>query len=212
VSRDAKSNVDNAFSEVSERYALARPLYPRELYEWLASQCPLRRIAWDCATGNGQAAVGLAPYFEKIRASDISAEQIAHRIASANVEYSTQSAESTNFPDATFDLIVVAQALHWFDFPRFWAEVRRVARPGALFCAWGYSWPTTPPEIDRELVAPFRDLVEPFWLENNRVLWDGYPSEAIQFPFASLPEVPEFELRTHWTLPQLIAYLKTWSA
>jgi ubiquinone/menaquinone biosynthesis C-methylase UbiE len=203
---------NNTFSVDADKYASSRPSYPAELYDWLASQCQAHEAAWDCATGNGQAAVGLSPYFNWVCASDISAEQLAHGTERGNVRYSVQSAESTNFPGNVFDLVVVAQALHWFDYPKFWAETRRVARPGAFFCAWGYAWLTTTPELDRKLVEPFRKIIAPFWAKNNRVLWDGYPSEAVQFPFARITSLPTFEVRATWNTEQLIAYMQTWSA
>ena len=118
------------FSEKSDLYAAARPTYPGILFRSIAGQSPGRERAWDCATGNGQAAVGLARHFAHVEATDASAEQIANAIAAPNVRYSVQPAESTSFAAASFDAITVAQARHWFDLDRFHAEVRRVLRPG----------------------------------------------------------------------------------
>ena len=47
-----------------------------QLFTYLASLCPAHDLAWDCATGNGQAAVALAPHFEQVIATDASAQQI----------------------------------------------------------------------------------------------------------------------------------------
>lgn len=201
----------NTFSEQSGTYARARPRYPGELYRWLIGHCASRERAWDCAAGNGQAAVGLAPCFEQVDASDISAEQIANAHSHPKISYSVRRAEASDFAPASFDLVVVAQALHWLDFPRFWREVSRVARPGALFCAWGYDWLSSIPDVDAELVRPFRDILEPFWAPENRVLWRGYQDDDIAFPFARIPS-PEFAIEEWWTLDELIDYMTTWSA
>ncbi len=52
------------FSGHAANYAKFRPNYPRQLFEYLVSIAPGRGRAWDCATGNGQAAVGLSAFFE----------------------------------------------------------------------------------------------------------------------------------------------------
>ena len=201
----------NSFAEGSDRYALARPRYPAALFEWIAEQCPRREAAWDCATGNGQAALGLAPFFHQVEATDISQEQVEHGFAAANVHYSAQPAEATEFGAQTFDAVTVAQALHWFDHGRFWAEVRRVAKPGAFFCAWGYAWFRYSGEVEAELVRPALRLLEPYWAAQNRILWDGYRDEDIGFPFERV-EAPEFVLELDGTVGGLIEYLRTWSA
>ena len=205
------NGTDNTFAVLSEAYSLARPRYPSALFEWLSEQCEQRLSAWDCATGNGQAAVGLAEHFARVEATDISVEQIAHAVPHPGVRYWVAKAESSGLPDSSVDLVTVAQALHWFDFDAFWPEVRRVARPNAFFCAWGYNWPQTTPSIDRELVAPFRTLLSPFWVPKNRILWNGYRVEDTLFPFART-EAPSYAIEVDWTLSQLVEYMKTWSA
>jgi SAM-dependent methyltransferase len=201
----------NPFSQESKVYSQARPHYPVELYEWMASKCVSTRVAWDCATGNGQAALGLASFFAEVQATDISGAQITNAFQRPNIVYSVRSAEASDFAESSFDLIVVAQALHWFDFVRFWPEVSRVARPGALFCAWGYSWFSSTPLVDATLLMPFRQALEPFWALNNRILWEGYQSEDIAFPYVRM-STPPFEIQARWTLEQLIEYMCTWSA
>lgn len=201
----------NTFAHASANYARSRPLYPPDLFEWIAAQCERHDAAWDCATGNGQAALGLAPYFAQVYATDVSREQLEQAMPQANVYYSAQSGEQPAFADNSFDLIVVAQALHWFDFARFWPEVMRVARRGAFFCAWGYDWLITPPEIDQRLVQPFRDIIAPYWAANNQLLWNGYRDADIAFPFTRLA-TPNFSMQLDWTVDQLLAYLQTWSA
>jgi SAM-dependent methyltransferase len=201
----------NSFAERSADYAAARPTYPHALFDWIAGQCSAREAAWDCATGNGQAALGLAAHFATVHATDISLEQVAHGFAAPNIVYAAAPAERSGFAPASFDAVTVAQALHWFDFPLFWDELRRVARPGAFFCAWGYSWFDPEPELDAALLAPLRLLLEPFWAPANRLLWSGYRSADIAFPFDRLP-TPPFRIEVAWRLADLVAYVRTWSA
>lgn len=205
------TKTNNTFSQHSDAYAQARPRYPRELYDWLIAQTAKQDAAWDCATGNGQAAVDLSPYFAVVEATDISAEQVGEGFTQSNIHYSVHPAEQTGFQDNTFDLVTVAQALHWFDFPKFWSEVRRVAKPNALFCAWGYAWFDCDQELDNEFVQPFRALIAPYWAANNRILWDGYRNEDILFPFQRIT-APELAIQVQWSVPQLIEYMQTWSS
>lgn len=153
----------------------------------------------------------LAPFFERIEATDISPEQIGQAFAAQNVRYSAQAAEATDFASESFDLVAVAQALHWFDLASFWPEVRRVARPGALFCAWGYAWFRGSQEVQDALLGPVAQLVEPFWAKNNRILWRGYSPEEVAFPFRPL-DAPTLSLEVDWSFEELIGYVRTWSA
>jgi SAM-dependent methyltransferase len=201
----------NTFAWGSDRYASARPLYPAALFDWIAANCRNHDAAWDCATGNGQAAIELARIFGRVEATDISDAQVAKGFAAPNIRYSAQPAERTSFPGFSFDLIAVAQALHWFDFDLFWPEVRRVARPGALFCAWGYAWFRGAEPVERDLFDPVLRLVEPHWAPHNRILWDGYALEDVRWPFELL-SVPELRITVDWSVDQIIAYVCTWSA
>lgn len=201
----------NIFSTASDAYAAGRPHYPPELFGWIAGQCLDRRSAWDCATGNGQAAIGLAAHFELVQATDFSAQQIGEAFAAPNIVYSVQPAERTDFEAGSFDLVAVAQALHWFDYERFWPEVRRVAKPGAFFCAWGYAWIQGPAELHEALLDPLLALLEPYWAANNGILWRGYRSEEICFPLERL-EVPAFATEVDWSIVELLGYVRTWSA
>src|SRR5205085_8056471 len=129
----------------------SRPTYPDELFRLLAGWAPAVDRVWDCATGNGQAAIGLARHFRQVEATDASAEQIANAVPTDRVTYSVQPAERTSFPDASFDAVSVAQALHWFDFDRFNAEVRRVLRPRGVILVTSYGWSHVSPGFDAEL-------------------------------------------------------------
>ncbi len=197
------------FSDKAERYAAARPRYPEALFAFVASLAPARRRAWDCGTGNGQAAVSLAAHFAEVCGSDPSAEQIAHAIAAAGVSYSVQRAEETRFPDRHFDAICVAQALHWFEFAAFFAEVRRVAAPNAAFVAWGYDRLLVAPEFDARFQSVVLDALLAYWPAQNRLLWNAYAD--VPLPFERVA-APAFEIRVSWNFPQWFAYVQTWSA
>ena len=197
------------FSEKSAGYARSRPTYPDELFAFLARHAPARDLAWDCATGNGQAAIGLARHFRQVEATDASAEQISNAIAARGVSYSVQPAERTSFADASFDAVSVAQALHWFDFDRFNAEVRRVLKPRGVILVTSYGWSHVSPEFDRELKRVVLDPIHPYWPPQNAHIFAGY--RDVPFPYERI-EVPPMRIELRWSLSQLIAYIGTWSA
>lgn len=197
------------FSEKSATYAQARPTYPDALYRFVAGAAPARDRAWDCATGNGQAAIGLARHFGSVEATDASEQQVANAIAAQGVRYSVQAAERTDFAPACFDAVCVAQALHWFDLERFYAEVRRVLKPGGVLAAWGYGWTRISPEVDSALERHLLVRIKPYWPEQNALLIAGY--RTIAFPFEPI-EAPAFRIEVRWTIAQLLAYVETWTA
>jgi SAM-dependent methyltransferase len=197
------------FSEKARFYSAARPRYPDALFAHIAEHAPALTHAWDCGAGNGQAAASLATHFARVSATDPSAEQISHAIPAPNIEYSVQPAEQTNFSDQSFDAICVAQALHWFNFADFFAEVRRTARPGAIFYAWGYDWPAVSPDFDDVFKLSVMDVIAPYWAPQNRILWAGY--KDVPFPFPRI-STPPLQIEVRWNLYQLLAYVATWSA
>jgi ubiquinone/menaquinone biosynthesis C-methylase UbiE len=197
------------FSGQADTYARARPVYPAWLYEKILEHTPGRALAWDCATGNGQAARGLARYFDRVIATDASLEQIAAAAPVPNVEYRVATAESSGIPSRTIDLVTVAQALHWLDLPRFYDEVRRVGAPHGMIAAWHYGSCVLKPGA-HEILAEFEfGLLAPYWPANRRFILEGY--RTLPFPFEEIP-MPSFELRVNWTLGQLGGYLRSWSA
>ncbi len=203
------STFPDHFSEQSDRYAAARPQYPPDLFDFIAAHAPATERVWDCGTGSGQAALGLARVFTTVEASDPSAAQIANALPAANVHYSVQSAEATNYPAAHFDAVCVAQALHWFDFARFFPEARRVLRPGGLFAAWGYAWFNVTPAFDAAFTTSVLQPISNDWAPQNALLWNGYAD--VPFPFAPIT-APPFRITCAWDLPQLLNYVATWSA
>jgi ubiquinone/menaquinone biosynthesis C-methylase UbiE len=97
---------------------------------------PARRLAVDCATGSGQAAVALAEHFAAVLAVDASSSQLTRAQPHPRVYYAASLAERLPAPDGSADLVTAAQAAHWFDFERFHAECRRVLAPGGVVAVW----------------------------------------------------------------------------
>ncbi len=203
------SGFKDHFSSGSGRYAAFRPDYPRQLFSWLADQCAAKDMAWDCATGSGQAALGLAPHFARVIATDASAEQIHHAAPHAAVDYRVAPAEASGLPDASVDLVTVAQAAHWFDLSVFHAEVRRVLKPGGVVALWGYGRLTLPGALDAPIEHFYADTVGPWWPPERALIEDAYRS--LNFPFAEMG-APAFCIEVHRTLDRLLDYLSTWSA
>ena len=197
------------FSKQAADYAKFRPRYPSELFEYLGSVAPIRTLAWDCATGNGQAAVKLAEGFDRVIATDASEKQIANAQPHARVEYRVAPSENSGLQSGTVDLIMVAQALHWFDLPRFYEEVRRVLDNGGVLAASAYRFFHITPEIDWLVNHRYHDAVVGLFWPPERALIERF--EELPFPFPEI-ETPSFEMIAQWNLENLVGYLRSWSA
>lgn len=204
--------MDNSqtFSIQSDRYAKHRPSYPRELFLYLSSLVERHDRAWDCATGNGQAAVGLAEFFSHVAATDISPDQISHHLPHLRVTYSVCAAERAPFEDGAFDFIGVAQAVHWFDLEQFYQEVQQVLKPGGILAVWGYGFFEVEPEIDRIIAKDLLEPLDPFWAAGNRLIMAGY--RTLTLPVDEIAGPPALVMQAAWNLSQLLEYLRTWSA
>jgi len=198
------------FSGVSAGYAKHRPHYPAELFDWLTATTAGHECAWDCATGNGQAAVGLADRFTRVVATDASADQLRHATPRPNIEYRLAAAESSDLAAYSVDLVACAQAVHWLPREAFFAEARRVLRPGRLIAVWGYHIPMVRDERIDAALRHFHDVVVgPYWPTGRQLVLDRYAT--IAFPFDEIA-APVFEMRCAWTLDDFARYLGTQSA
>ena len=197
------------FSSVSAGYAAFRPRYPDALFDLLAEASPARDAAWDCATGNGQAALGLARRFAYVIATDASEAQIAHAAPHPRVTYRVAPAEACGLDDRSVDLVTAAQAVHWFDRPRFWAEARRVLRPRGVTAVWTYRLFSIAAELDTIIRRFYQNTVGPFWPAERRLTEERF--HTIEFPFAEFA-VPEFTIEQRLTLDDVTGYIRTWSA
>jgi ubiquinone/menaquinone biosynthesis C-methylase UbiE len=197
------------FSKQAADYARFRPRYPREMFKYLGTVARSRTLAWDCATGNGQAALQLTEVFDRIIATDASEKQIANAEPHERVEYRVASGEESGLESGTIDLIMVAQALHWFDLDRFYAEAKRVLKPRSVFAASAYRFLHITPAVD-DLVNRryYNEIVGPFWPAERALIMNF---EEIPFPFPE-QETPAFEMKVDWTLDHLLGYLRSWSA
>jgi SAM-dependent methyltransferase len=198
------------FSAIASRYAAYRPRYPGALFDFLAARAPARTLAWDCGCGSGQATIDLVERFDRVIGTDPSAEQLAQAPPHPRIEWRVAPGEQSGLPNASCDLVTVAQALHWLNVDAFFREAVRVARPGGLVAVWSYSdVRLDDPEADA-LVRHFaRTIVGPFWPPERRLVDEGYRSLAM--PVDEI-DVPRFEMIEHWTREQLLGYIATWSA
>jgi SAM-dependent methyltransferase len=198
------------FSAEAAGYAAFRPTYPPELFALLADLCRRNDVAWDCATGNGQAAVGLAEHFARVVATDASERQIAEARAHPRVEYRVTPAERSGLEAQSVELVTVAQALHWFRLDPFYAEVRRVLRPQGLLAAWCYATLTLDDARIESTVARFyEETVGPYWPPERRLVEEGYRS--LPFPFAEI-SLPPLAVEADLDLGAFLGYVRTWSA
>lgn len=198
------------FSQGSSQYAKHRPQYPGELFAYLSEISEGHACAWDCATGNGQAAVSLAKHFSHVEATDISEEQIQQSIPHPKVHYSMSPAEHTPFENESFDLITVATAVHWFDPEQFNQEVKRVLKPRGILAVWTYGLFEIEPEIDQVIAKELLEPIDRFWASGNRQVMNGY--RDLRLPFDEIRNPPTFSIKVEWNLAQFLAYVRTWSA
>lgn len=198
------------FSRQSNIYSLYRPVYPGALFEYILSFVKQRKLAWDCATGNGQAAIALAEYFDKVMATDSSEKQIQNAVPHSRVEYAVGRAERSSFPDQCFDLITVAQAYHWLNAAEFSAEVRRVLKPGGIIAIWGYNIPTSENEgLDELILFFYKETVGPYWDKERKFIDESY--KTVLFDYDELPS-RAFSIEVKWDVQHLTGYLNSWSA
>jgi SAM-dependent methyltransferase len=197
------------FSGHAKVYAAFRPTYPEDLYRFIFNHLKNMNTAWDCATGNGQVATRLAKNFNRVYATDISEQQLQEAEKASNIFYSVSKAEDAVFPDDQFDLITVAQALHWIDTGKFYNEVNRTLKQDGLIAVWGYALLTVDPKIDKLFTEFYFDTVGPYWDEARKLVENQY--RTVPFPF-ELIETPAFYITVDWSLDHFTGYLTSWSA
>jgi ubiquinone/menaquinone biosynthesis C-methylase UbiE len=197
------------FSSQAREYSRFRPKYPAELFEYLSSLVRTHDTAWDCATGSGQAAIGLAPWFNKVIATDASAAQLEHAEQNPKIEYRAVSAENSLLESNSIDLLTVATAIHWFDTDKFYPEVKRILKPGGVIAVWVYDNNMISEGVDRISSKYIHELVEKYWPADNKKAWEF--ENTIDFPFEKIA-APQFELQMKWNLEDYLNFLYTWSS
>ena len=196
------------FSGISEEYAATRPAYPAELFDWLASCVTRHDLAWDAATGNGQAAIGLAAHFTRVVATDVSASQLRHARPHPRIDYRVGSAEESGLPPGSVDLAVAAAAIHWFDLDRFYAEIGRVVRRGGVVAAWSYHVAHVTPPLDRILWPFYENVVGPYFAAGARMVDARYTGLAL--PGEEIT-APQLAVSVRWSAADVIRFIRTWS-
>jgi len=198
------------FNQQSEKYLCYRPDYPEALFDFLCTHVDENSYAWDCGTGNGQAALALAKRFQRVVASDINLGQLTAAPHKGNIDFVCCLAEKTPLADHSIELITIAQALHWFKFEEFYAEVRRVSRPSAMIAAWCYSLGGINTDLDSIIHTLYNDILGcQYWPKERDYIDEKF--ETIPFPFKKM-NTPEFRIRKKLDFPSFIGYLQTWSA
>lgn len=197
------------FSTQSNIYARFRPNYPDELFSFLSSLTPANDLAWDCATGNGQAAVSLSKYFKKVVATDGSEQQIKNAAPHEKIKYSIALADNSGIESGTVDLVTIASALHWMNFDMFYREVNRVLKPGGIFAAWAYYKSHIDSAIDPMVKYLSKDVLGEYWPPERAYVTNYY--NTIPFPFRII-ETPSFETSVIANMDFLIGYFHSWSS
>jgi SAM-dependent methyltransferase len=197
------------FSGHAAAYAAYRPGYPEELFDFLATLPRGRSLALDCATGSGQAAIGLAERFARVVAIDASREQLASATRHPRIEYRVALAEETGMEAGAVDLVSAGQALHWFDFDRFYDEARRVLAPGGAVAVFTYNLARVDARFDKLVDRLAREVVGAYWPPERR--WVDEEYRTIPFPFAEVA-APALCNQEDWDLGRLLHYFGTWSS
>ena len=200
---------EDHFSKRAHEYARSRPSHPRELFDYLATVTPRRRLAWDCGTGNGQAARELVRHFDQVVGTDASAEQLSHAVPHERIDYRVELAEEASLEAGSVDLVTAAVAVHWFDLERFYATVRRVSAAHGILAVWSYHLPVISSAVDRAVEHYHSDVLGGYWPERFQHVVGRY--RTLPFPFEEL-DPPRFEMRGEWELAQLVGFLESWSA
>ncbi|MBA2652915.1 MAG: methyltransferase domain-containing protein [Tatlockia sp.] len=198
------------FNQNPENYLRFRPDYPTALYDYLAKLVKENTCVWDCGTGNGQAALALTKHFDQVIATDINPQPLYLAPKSAKINYLCCSAEKMPIRDKSFDLITIAQALHWFNIDSFYQELRRVSKDSAVIAAWCYSLGKFNFEVDEVILNLYDGILgKVYWPHQRSYIDEEY--RTIPFPFAKITS-PSFCIEKEMNLPELLGYLNTWSA
>jgi SAM-dependent methyltransferase len=196
------------YSGYAKLYAKSRPNYPEELFQYLASLTERHDVAWDCATGNGQAALSLVNYFEKVIATDISKEQIVNAAEHKRIKYKVCQAENSGIESGTVNLVTVASAVHWFRLNDFFTEVHRVIAPGCVIAVWTYHVGYIEPPFDNLFLSFYKEIISPYFADGAKLVDEKY--STIKLP-GTLINNRNFFVSANWKLPDLLNFINSWS-
>jgi len=196
------------YSSFAMQYAQSRPGYPEGLFKYLASLVEKRGIAWDCATGSGQAALSLANFFDKVVATDISHAQVKNAFRHPGIHYLVCLSERTCIGNNSVDLITAASAVHWFNLPAFYKEAERIMKPGGILAVWTYHVGYVEPPLDKLFLRFYTNIISPFFAEGARLVDNRY--EDINLPGTQI-ESEEFFVSADWNVYNLLNFIQSWS-
>ncbi|EEA92093.1 class I SAM-dependent methyltransferase [Pseudovibrio sp. JE062] len=198
------------FQNAGEDYAKYRPTYPPELVEFLAAQCKRHYLAVDVGCGTGQFSALIARHFQQVLATDVSASQIENAAAVPNIRFAVEPAERCSAEGTSVDLIVAAQAAHWFDLQSFYQEARRIAAPSCVLALVSYGVLSIDNAKCNDRFRQFYyDEIGPYWPPERQHVDNGYAS--FDFPFEEL-SYPAMSIERDWSLEQFLGYVRTWSS
>lgn len=210
------------FVKQGKQYSEGRPSYPEELFHFIASKTPSHDLAWDVGTGNGQAAKSLAAFYKNVIATDASPKQLEFAANLPNIRYqctsrsmSVSELQQIIGSESSVDLVAVAQAVHWFDLPTFYQQVKWVLKPTGVFAAWCYTLPEVNPTVDSLLQRFYSADAGPYWASARILVDQKY--ETIDFPFEPVDGLEHkgpfrFNSEKVMDLEGYLTYLKSWSA
>lgn len=198
------------FSKQAGMYNKYRPLYPKELYDEILGLTKNHYCCLDCGTGNGQVSRYMADHFKKVYATDISENQLKRAEKKQNIRYIKERAEVTSFQNNQFDLITIAQAVHWFDLKPFYQEVRRIAKNNAIIAIWGYGLLKIGAPYDKLIKHFYHKTVGPYWNEQRKHIDSQYKS--IDFPFEEIKLSRAYQIEQYMSLSELDGYFNSWSS
>lgn len=151
----------------------------------------------------------LAHKFKEVYATDLSKEQLSYAAKLDNIKYKCETGEECSAADQSFDLVTVAQAIHWFDFEKFYKQVLRVLKPGGVIAIWVYENIRVNDAIDEQIGYLYQDVLGPYWASERKYIEDKL--QTIPFPFGGQLKA-EFRMEVEWNHEQLLGYLNSWSA
>jgi len=198
------------FSKQADEYAKFRPTYPDEAFDFILSAVKTKDAVWDCGTGNGQLAAKLSEHFTVVFATDISEKQLGNAVKRENIHYLVASAEENKFTENQFDLITIAQAIHWFNFDKFYAKVRSVLKKGGVIAVIGYALLEIDEATDAVVQKLYLDILGPYWDKEREYINQKYTT--IPFPFDEIKSDRQFAQVMEWSPDDLMNYMNTWSA
>jgi ubiquinone/menaquinone biosynthesis C-methylase UbiE len=196
------------YSPYAKQYAESRPQYPEELFKYLSDLSPGHNVAWDCATGNGQAAMSLAGYFERVIASDMSLSQIQNAASQKQINYFVAHSENAGLKSHSIDLLTVASAVHWFNLEKFFSEAVRVLKPGGILAVWTYHVGHVEPPFQKLFYNFYTDVLSSYFNQGARLVDRKYTD--LKLPGKQI-ESENLFVSVDWNLTALLNFIESWS-